>query len=568
MKRIFTLALVFATLAIGCKKDDTPAAPKEPAAYGVSTDDATFYELTYGKKKSVNFYISSRNGYVDANNVKITVKADPSLVAQYNQKNNAKALALPENAVSFSTKELQIYKNNKKSLAATVSAEMFMEMEDTLYVLPVTIESISGSETAKIADDAPLFLAFRKLHQDIDKGKGTQKEPYLIYDAKDLEDMHDLLVAETDAPDGATYFKMMKDVTMNIARDDEVTWEPLNTGYSKDGTTVYDKKINFNGNGHTIKGFVCVGHKYSSMFGVIYGEVYDVTFDGAYIEGTEAMGTLGGYCGTTNVPAYVHDVKVINSELFCTGGSKNGCGGIAGRAAEATIERCYFQGEIDSEKNFCGGILGHDAGANVIVKNCMTEGRINHLMFESGHSGGQRVGGILGGFTKTEANGTNSKVLNCITTMGVCGRACVGGIVGHANGDKWPDQNPHNEVSGCIAWCDSLSARMTSVSTASSGAIVAYTSVTNTLAKCYYKAGLKVFYDNEDVAEFFKFVDQPDANAGSPLTEGINSDGSNVFRSFYNGKSAGAGETASAVAKKIGWDESVWDLSGNIPALK
>ena len=36
----------------------------------------------------------------------------------------------------------------------------------------------------------------------------------------------------------------------------------------------------------------------------------------------------------------------------------------------------------------------------------------------------------------------------------------------------------------------------------------------------------------------------------------------------FNGKAAAAGKTASQVAKEIGWDETIWDLSGEIPALR
>lgn len=552
------------TLALACNKEDDPKGPKEKAAYGVSTSDATTYDLTFGKSKSVQFFIESRNGVVDENNLTFTVKADPSLVEGYLKDKDLVAEALPENAYSFTETELSLIRYNKKSLAVSVKVEMLYEMKDISFVLPITIASISGSDNAVIADDAALFLVFNKQHADVDKGKGTKAEPYLIYDAQDLMDMHEeIKEVDTTNPNAEpTYFKMMADVTLNIDREDEKTWEPLNWA------SPYAKKVDFDGNGHTIKGLVCMNYKYSSMFGVVYGDVYNVTFDGAYIEGTEAMGVVGGYAGTTGIPAYIHDVRVINSELYCNGGSKNGCGGIAGRAAEATIERCSFDGDINSIKNYCGGILGHDAGL-VAIKDCMTSGRINPwLGNKEGFAGGQRVGGILGGFTKAETDGKNSSVKNCITTMGVTGRICVGGIVGQANADKWPEQNPHNEVSGCIAWCDSLAARLTTTANSSSGAIIAYTSLTNTLSKCWRKHGLTVFYDDPEVATFFAIVDQPDASAGSPLSVGIDCDASTKYKAYYNGQEAAEGKTASDIAKQIGWDETVWDLSGSIPALK
>ena len=36
----------------------------------------------------------------------------------------------------------------------------------------------------------------------------------------------------------------------------------------------------------------------------------------------------------------------------------------------------------------------------------------------------------------------------------------------------------------------------------------------------------------------------------------------------WHGKAADAGKTASDVAKDLGWDETIWDLSGEEPVLK
>ena len=36
----------------------------------------------------------------------------------------------------------------------------------------------------------------------------------------------------------------------------------------------------------------------------------------------------------------------------------------------------------------------------------------------------------------------------------------------------------------------------------------------------------------------------------------------------YHGKAAAAGATASQVAKALGWDENIWDLSGALPFFK
>ena len=43
---------------------------------------------------------------------------------------------------------------------------------------------------------------------------------------------------------------------------------------------------------------------------------------------------------------------------------------------------------------------------------------------------------------------------------------------------------------------------------------------------------------------------------------------SDATQCSYHGKAAEAGATISSVAASIGWDENVWDLSGDMPVLK
>ena len=118
-------------------------------------------------------------------------------------------------------------------------------------------------------------------------------------------------------------------------------------------------------------------------------------------------------------------------------------------------------------------------------------------------------------------------------------------------------------VKGCIAWNEAINATSTTTSNYSSGAVVGYTNIYNTLENCYYKPGL-VF--SCPVGSDFSItpVDQPNASASSPLTVGTNNDegfGYEYANAFpYHGKKAGASETLSQVAERIGWDKSVWAL--------
>ena len=71
-------------------------------------------------------------------------------------------------------------------------------------------------------------------------------------------------------------------------------------------------------------------------------------------------------------------------------------------------------------------------------------------------------------------------------------------------------------------------------------------------------------YYGGDLAQCNTQFDQEDVDANNPLV--VN----HIVQYYlpYHGKAAAATETASAVAKRIGWDTTVWDLSGDKPVLK
>ena len=67
-----------------------------------------------------------------------------------------------------------------------------------------------------------------------------------------------------------------------------------------------------------------------------------------------------------------------------------------------------------------------------------------------------------------------------------------------------------------------------------------------------------VLVDNEDII-----------NSVPPTIPGIPGDHANAYAARpYHGKDAAADATISSVAKSLGWDETVWDLSGAVPVLK
>lgn len=559
MKKILLISLAMLTLAVtACQKSD----PKEQgdATYAVKTTGDTYFTVSQSGSKKISIYVGTANGNVDKNMLTATLKVDSTLVDKFNQGRDTACVMLPKAAYDFTDPEItvhKIYPNNTKSISADFNVKFETEMADTFYVLPITIESIVGSSTAKIDANAPLYLVFKKMKRD--RGNGTAAFPYLIENKTDLLDMHTDCVPEDEAPDGCVYFKLMADIDLEMTKETTEDWEPLNW------ESPYKKKVNFNGNHHTIKNLVSMnGFTYASLFGVVYGEVYDLTIENAYIEGEYAIGVLGGYVGTTNIPANVHGVKIKNSEVVNTGGTKNGVGGLCGRVCESTIDGCSFDGKVTSVRDFAGGIFGYDAGTS-IIKNCATSGLIT--------TSKQKSGGIGGGLIKTD-----SKIQNCFTTMGIfSGNSNCGGIVGACNLDNNKSfQTPNNEISQCIAWNDSLSVRSLGENNWSCGAIVSFSAPTNNLYGCYRRNGLQLIINDPTAAAAFVLSNHDQAyNAGNPLpTDCPVDEQTNQFIdgkhhiAKYDGKEATAAQTASEIATTLGWDTNIWDLTGPTPKIK
>jgi hypothetical protein len=69
-----------------------------------------------------------------------------------------------------------------------------------------------------------------------------------------------------------------------------------------------------------------------------------------------------------------------------------------------------------------------------------------------------------------------------------------------------------------------------------------------------------------DVA--MKLVDHEDVENGRPPLPTYEGTTADKNQYAYHGKAAAADATISSVAKSLGWDETVWDLSGAVPVLK
>lgn len=398
-------------------------------------------------------------------------------------------------------------------------------------------------------------------------GNGSKASPYLMANAKQLDNMHADGVLKHNEK---VYFRVIKDIDMQSYLSSHA-WVPLN----KDNP--YDYEVDLDGGGHTID-HLSINTNNTNMypqtgfFGLLYGDAHDLTFTNATINNTygKPTGILCGFCGYGGKMAHVYNVHVNGSISYSSGlGGSDGngpVGGLAGRIHTCLIESCSaFDMNIRSPKAYSGGLFGYDIANGSTVMNCWTSGIIGGDSSHGGNLDGQRTGGICGGLINM-----HTSIINCYSTMSVLNTYAMGGIAGHCNKDK-ATSNTSNEnhptktklyytIQGCIAWNDEITSHATDPDNDhySSGAIAGYISTNCYLTNCLRKAGLS-FKDYNDWTPY----NQEDSSPSTPLV--VNSYSGKNYHYPYHGKAFSG--TLSAAAKSLGWNEEVWNLSGPVPVL-
>ena len=398
-------------------------------------------------------------------------------------------------------------------------------------------------------------------------GDGSAETPYILRTVADVDGIRNKIVEN-----GIKYFAMVNDIDMSAMT---TTWTAIVTAEP------YTKGIDFNGNDRVISNFTCNTGAYRSFFGVLNGKCHNVTFDDASVDASvnsneTCAAIISAYGG--NKDEIVADIQDVHISGTVKGNGKAssfiGFGGAVGMAVNTVLKRVSADVSVSATSRAIGGLVGYQrinkAGTYLTIEDCWSSGTI---------SGSQQVGGIIGA---TQYKGDTYKageilISNCYSVASVEGNFCVGGISGcGAWGAAKAETNLVESrtcdiVKGCIAWNDKIEATATTTGKYSSGAVVGYTNIYNTLENCYYKSGLDF---SCSVGSDFSItpVDQPNASASSPLTAGTKNDEGCIYKythAFpYHGKKAGTSETLSLVAERIGWDKSVWDLSGDLPKLK
>ena len=126
-------------------------------------------------------------------------------------------------------------------------------------------------------------------------------------------------------------------------------------------------------------------------------------------------------------------------------------------------------------------------------------------------------------------------------------------------------------VIGNIAWNEKIESKITTTGNYSSGAVVGFCNIYQYFVDCYRKPNFPLTCPVTD-SNSITVLDQDNTSPVLTLYTGTVADPSCPYAYQhaypYHGKEAPAGATVSSLAKQLKWDETVWDLSGDLPALK
>jgi len=256
-------------------------------------------------------------------------------------------------------------------------------------VILAEAEEVSAKVTYNTVELKNLLERMQTVAHDMiysyQKGDGTKDNPYIISRPEQLDNMRNVLVKEQ-----MTYFEMENDVDM-----DGFVWEQLNTSSNN-----YRHWISFDGKGHVIYNLTPEGSKnYPSFFGIMCGEIRNVGFVNAKVEGSGTAlgaGVICGYMGhSTFKDAEENMYPVIVENCYVTGEvtSKGYVGALGGtlNSSPITIRNCYSVVNMvgnGTSGNNTGGLVGR-VRTDMTIENCYAAGTVNAPIAGGVVAGGQ-----------------------------------------------------------------------------------------------------------------------------------------------------------------------------------
>lgn len=487
----------------------------------------TTYEIGKRQAKTINLKAVAEE--VSGTGLKVTFGTNPELVEVYNEANGTSYEMLPGEAYRFTGQEMIMPRYNEYSAQDQLTLIGQGCVEDQFYLFPVTIAKVTGTDNYSLSETRAVAYFLVKVLPS-NKGTGLKTDPFLIQELEDIKTMHEKLI-----PGETVYFKMEADIDMTPVTG----WSPLNAA------APFDKGIVFDGCGHTISNFSVEGGNYASFFGILNGTVENVTFDNASITSTSHYpSVVASYIGEAAFSGTARNIKILNSTINTT---KNRPGVLCGELANATVENIYAENCVVKGARYSGLLIGAlGTKGTATVRNCWVKGGSVY--------GSQQVGAIMG------VAENDCTIEFCGTSADVTGQFGIGGILGR--GDK---AGKHKVVKNCVVWSDKIwcdTVTPGDLGHYSSGVVVGTARAGEapyTFMDCVYRSGIK-FQDYTDLNPLYDC-----ANVENGTVAQAAGGGSHNYP--WNGVVSTA-KTASEAAKALGWDEAIWDLSGDEPKLK
>ena len=295
-------------------------------------------------------------------------------------------------------------------------------------------------------------------------GKGSESDPYLIGSVEDFNNIRNLIEENT-----YTWFRQIADIDFSGVQN----WLPLNDENKAFG-------VMYDGQNHKITHFSCTASSRASLFGILHGEVKNLTVEDAEVVTTanSPCGIVAAWVGNidSTLQGRLENVHVVRGKVSTS--TYANIGGLTGRSGAGTFVNCSFSGVVErtaaltyeSGYHSVGGILGEALG-DVSISDCQTSGTLTT-------ASGRAAGGILGMCS------TALDIANCTSTMNITARDDVaGGIVGYYG---------NGTISGCTVESN-ITVRERGSGTSYVGGIAAHTSGSVSLTRCSYKGALSAY---------------------------------------------------------------------------
>ena len=322
--------------------------------------------------------------------------------------------------------------------------------------------------------------------------------------------------------------------------------------------------------GCTATGVTAAGAKnIGGLIGVCYGDVADCWATDSNLTSVNtasntdiAIGGLVGYFEDSGD----NDAKI--SKCYSTVSITQttygrDIGSLVGKMLRGTVEKCYATGNVSGKQRNVGGLIGlitNTSGMST-VKDSYCTGTVNGT---GGHSGG-----LIGLIEKGAVT-----ISNCYAAGStVTGNFGLGGLIGYQGSADLTAQN-------CIAWVNTITPTSYAEGNWSSGAVCGVTHPNCILTDNYRKPGMALTaywvpsasYNHPNVngttAPLVRIgTDLVEANAEATDKTAFDSASGEACRWGYHGK-IDAGKNLSQLASALGWDASIWDLTGDVPVLK